>query len=234
MKRALLSHPKTNDLASRLGCNRPAAIGYLALLFDFCAEHSPQGDIGKWVNGAIAKACEWSGDADLFIDSLVKSKWLDEHDTHRLLIHDWQTNCDNWVRAKVKNMGVEFCSLGATYVDTKEASYVGTKVDTKEASKTALTISVGKDKGKGKEKKEESPRFQKPSIGEVTAYCQERGKGVDPEAWLDHYESNGWKVGKNHMVDWKAAVRTWERTSFSTGKPEQPKQEVAYRDPNRR
>ena len=61
-------------------------------------------------------------------------------------------------------------------------------------------------------------RFAKPTIEEVEAYCQERNKGVDAQRWYDYYSSNGWKVGKNPMKDWKAAVRTWER-SESNGKP---------------
>ena len=52
---------------------------------------------------------------------------------------------------------------------------------------------------------------ERPTIEEVRAYCIERGNSIDPEKWFDHYESNGWKVGRNPMKDWKAAVRTWER-----------------------
>jgi len=58
-------------------------------------------------------------------------------------------------------------------------------------------------------------RFAKPSLEQVRSYCRERNNGVDPEQWYDYYSSNGWKVGKNSMKDWKAAVRTWERNSFS-------------------
>jgi uncharacterized protein YdaU (DUF1376 family) len=54
-------------------------------------------------------------------------------------------------------------------------------------------------------------RFSKPSLEEITAYCTERGNSVDPQHWLDHYTSNGWKVGRNPMTDWRATVRTWER-----------------------
>ena len=64
-------------------------------------------------------------------------------------------------------------------------------------------------------------RFLKPTLSEVKAYCHERGELVNPERWYDHYEANGWKVGKAPMKDWKAAVRTWERNSF--GKPEKEK-----------
>lgn len=54
-------------------------------------------------------------------------------------------------------------------------------------------------------------RFVKPTLNDVRAYCMERQNSVDPESFIDFYESNGWKVGKNPMKDWKAAVRTWER-----------------------
>lgn len=54
--------------------------------------------------------------------------------------------------------------------------------------------------------------FKKPTVDEVRAYCQERNNNVDPERFVDYYESNGWKVGRNAMKSWQAAVRTWERS----------------------
>ena len=56
-------------------------------------------------------------------------------------------------------------------------------------------------------------KFIQPTLEEVSNYCYERGNRVDPENWIDHYTSNGWKVGKNPMKDWKAAVRTWEKNA---------------------
>lgn len=53
--------------------------------------------------------------------------------------------------------------------------------------------------------------FIPPSVEEVRQYCTERGNTVDPEAFVAHYASNGWMVGKNKMKQWKAAVVTWER-----------------------
>lgn len=58
-----------------------------------------------------------------------------------------------------------------------------------------------------------------PKLEDVAAYCRERGNSVDPQAWMDHYTANGWRVGKNPMKDWKAAVRTWEKNSGGNGKP---------------
>lgn len=62
----------------------------------------------------------------------------------------------------------------------------------------------------------ESGRFAPPTLQEITAYCKERSNNVNPAKWLAHYEANGWKVGRNPMKDWKAAVRTWEANQFST------------------
>ena len=58
-------------------------------------------------------------------------------------------------------------------------------------------------------------RFEKPTLEQVQAYCRERKNNVNAERFVDYYESNGWKVGKNAMKDWKAAVRTWERNGYS-------------------
>lgn len=60
-------------------------------------------------------------------------------------------------------------------------------------------------------------RFQKPSVEEVDAYCRQRQNHVDASRFCDFYESKGWKVGKSKMVDWKAAVRTWERSDGNHG-----------------
>ena len=59
--------------------------------------------------------------------------------------------------------------------------------------------------------KSKSNRFTPPTIEEVKAYCQERNNTVDPETFINFYESKGWYVGKNKMKDWRACVRTWER-----------------------
>ena len=67
--------------------------------------------------------------------------------------------------------------------------------------------------------KEKRKAFIKPTLEEVKAYCIERKNNVDPQRFFDYYESNGWKVGKNTMKDWKAAVRTWERNGYSNNAP---------------
>lgn len=74
-------------------------------------------------------------------------------------------------------------------------------------------------------------RFISPTLDEVKAYCRERNNRVDPEAFINFYESKGWMVGKNKMKDWKAAVRTWEKgskgNSFSDGMMQRSSEELS-------
>jgi len=56
--------------------------------------------------------------------------------------------------------------------------------------------------------------FRKPTVEQVSAYIKEQGYAVDAQLWYDHYEANGWKVGKVAMKDWRAAVRTWAKNEF--------------------
>ena len=58
---------------------------------------------------------------------------------------------------------------------------------------------------------EKRKRFKPPTIEQVKEYCEERHNGIDPERFVNYYESKGWMIGKNKMKDWQAAVRNWER-----------------------
>lgn len=60
-------------------------------------------------------------------------------------------------------------------------------------------------------------KFVKPSVEEVSAYCRESGHSIDCGAFVDFYESKGWKVGNSPMKDWRAAVRNWERGDKAAG-----------------
>lgn len=71
--------------------------------------------------------------------------------------------------------------------------------------------------------KGERERFKPPTLEEVRAYHAEKGYSFDPENFVDYYISNGWKVGKNPMKDWKAALRNWAKNEGDNGNA-QPKE----------
>lgn len=84
---------------------------------------------------------------------------------------------------------------------------------TKNNESKSIEIEIEKDIDSKKRK-----RFTPPSIDEVKSYCTERKNNVDPNKFIDYYESNGWMVGRNKMKDWKAAVRSWEKNSYDKPK----------------
>lgn len=80
-----------------------------------------------------------------------------------------------------------------------------------------LTAQPAEAPAKPKRAATSSQRFTPPTVDEVASYCRERGNAVDAEQWHAHYTANGWRVGKNPMKDWQAAVRTWERSATGRG-----------------
>jgi hypothetical protein len=68
--------------------------------------------------------------------------------------------------------------------------------------------------------KEKKAAFVKPTVVEIYDYACEKLSNEDAlkftEKFHAHYEANGWKVGRNAMKDWKAAVRKWDLSTFAT------------------
>ena len=119
--------------------------------------------------------------------------------------------------------GVKFCEYYATnFNGVLNNVYGGGKQSLTGGIKQSLPNSIDLyndiDKKENKYSIKEHSRFIPPTVDEVTDYCNERQNGVDPERFVDYYTANGWRVGKNSMKDWKAAVRTWERSGISAPK----------------
>ena len=70
-----------------------------------------------------------------------------------------------------------------------------------------------------KEVKNKRNIFIKPSLEEVTTYINENMFCVDPDAFYDYYEANGWMVGNRKMKDWKATIRNWDRREQKNKRP---------------
>ncbi len=114
MKLDALEHPKTLDLASRLEVSLPTTIGHLELLWAFTGKYAPAGDIGRHSDGAIARACHWTGRPELFTLALRESGFIDADSTYRLTIHDWHDHAPRWVKSKLKSMCQTFITGSAS------------------------------------------------------------------------------------------------------------------------
>jgi len=58
------------------------------------------------------------------------------------------------------------------------------------------------------------PRTQKPTIEAIKLQAAKIGLAeTEAEKFFDFYESNGWRVGKNPMKSWSAALSNWKRNA---------------------
>jgi len=94
------------------------------------------------------------------------------------------------------------------------------KPDTDTDTVTDIDTVTDSNIGSKADKPPSGHRFIPPTVEEVRAYCAEKDYNVDPQRFVDYYTSNGWRVGKNPMKDWKAAVRTWNGKEQNNGKIE--------------
>jgi hypothetical protein len=85
-----------------------------------------------------------------------------------------------------------------------------------------------------KEEKPKTKRFAKPTVEELTAYFIEKEylkPKTESQKMFDHYESNGWKVGRNKMESWKHAASNWnQNTKEGSFQPPKSKEREKYKE----
>ena len=99
-------------------------------------------------------------------------------------------------------------------VEANASNTQANQADSVNGSVNVYDIDIRKNKGK-------TSRFTPPSLQEVEEYSKENGYSFDAKVFFDHYESNGWVVGKTKMKDWKAAIRNWSRREKEYQRPSQ-------------
>ncbi len=74
---------------------------------------------------------------------------------------------------------------------------------------------------------ETKKKFIKPTIEEVSAYCQAQQYDVNPEEFINYYDACGWEIKKGQKIkDWRAAVRNWVIRQEKWDKEKQQKQQA--------
>lgn len=143
------------------------------------------------------------------------------------LILDWKVN--NYIQKDRYHPSIYAKLLNDQSVDTEciqDVSNLDTQV---RLGKTSIgKASIGKastgEVRAGEPAQSAKPpartRFSPPSVQEIEEYCTEKGFLLDAERFVDYYASIGWRVGKNPMKDWRAAVRTWVKKDTPKPEPE--------------
>jgi hypothetical protein len=196
MRTNLDSDVRVIELASMLGLPELHVVGCLWKLWAWADMHTHDGNAIRVTGVTLDR---FTG-VDGFAEALRKVGWLEGRDNAlsfpRFAEHNGQT---------AKNRA-----------ETKQ------RVAKHRNAKAVTDVTGNTLPEKRREERDTTTRgisIVRPSIEEVASYCRERGNHVDPQAWLDHYSANGWRVGRNPMKDWKAAVRQWERNDLGRSKP---------------
>ena len=143
------------------------------------------------------------------------------------LILDWKVN--NYIQKDRYHPSIYAKLLNDQSVDTEciqDVSNLDTQVRLGKTSigkasiGEASTGEVCAEKPVQSAKPPAHTRFSPPSAEEIEAYCEEKGFCIDAERFVDYYASIGWRVGKNPMKDWRAAVRTWVKKDTPKPEPE--------------
>jgi len=71
-------------------------------------------------------------------------------------------------------------------------------------------------------------KFVKPTKQELDDYCQKMKYAINTEKFLAHYNSNGWKVGKNPMRSWQSALTTWHLSNDKSTPKEKKTVSIEY------
>jgi hypothetical protein len=246
MKLEALEHPKTLELAAQLEVELPTAIGHLELFWAFVAKLTPQGNVGKYSDAVIADKARWRGKPSAFVEAMVTAGFLDVDDQHRLLVHDWSQHCPNWVRAKLKNDGIEFALKNhlkpglkadlksvlkhALKSDLKAASYEASNAATDTPSNGPTTCarvipslakpSQGKpsvqDKPAHSARGSRIPEDFQPDQEYATKLIPDLDASAEAQRFRDYWQAKSGATATK--LDWPATWRNWIRNCADSGR----------------
>lgn len=209
------AHRKTHRLHAALG---DAAYWVPIRLWCYAAENQKDGDFSAYSAAEIASCIGYQDDADRMLEALLEARFLDPGP----VIHGW----------------AEHNGFHQTYQErAKKAAAARWSPPPKPPSPTPLPKEHKTEIERERETSIASsmPQASKPagrpgSVEEVAAYAAALSlHKSEAEKFWDFYVSNGWKVGKNPMKDWRAALRNWQRnggTFTRTSKPTERKETV--------
>lgn len=144
------------------------------------------------------------------LDTFRKFGMIEDIDAQGILISNWNKHQNVAGLEKIKEQNRirqrRYRENQRLLLDTKEEEK---KEDTKIIDNRAYNVDSDVMRNVTPKKK----RFIKPTLQQLNDYRLEKNLIVDNDKFMDYYESNGWKVGKNAMKDWKAAMRNWARNN---------------------
>ena len=162
-------------------------------------------DKGFFQPRRLQKMCGFTDD-DFKI--LIAKRFFIAFESGVMVVTDWNKN--NWLDSRRITETEYINELNLLKLVNEKYELIGNQ----EFAKPMLSQNSIEENSIDKNIKKEiynERKFKRPTIEEVRMYCDERNNEIDPQKFIDFYESKGWLVGKSPMKDWKACIRTWEQ-----------------------
>jgi hypothetical protein len=193
---SLATHRKTKVLKRLLKIRTPQAIGHLHLLWWWCLDNAPNGNLNGIDNADLADAADWLGDAEKFVSSLTQAGFIDA-DTR--VLHDWEVYAGKLIDRKKANAERQQAHRNAIHnsdvTDTSQVRHIATvptipNQPTKVTITQSVTVPDFIDKKNWEDwlevrKKKRAPatrRALEMAVKELTTFKQ---KGQDPNKILE-------------------------------------------------
>ncbi len=238
--RAVTEHPKFSNLKRLIGRPKGPTLGYLECIWHFCGKYSPQGNIGKYTIEEIEAWAEWDGEPGAMVAAMVKSRWLDQHPEHGLIVHDWHKHADDATKLALKRASLAF--IVATCRDTvatpsphrddyqSQSQYQSQESDKRvQPTVPASGAIIAAEPEPTPSMPKCNPKYPYPESAEDVFLVMNRSGGTREMAqdFFLKFSAVNW-IDKNHRAihDWKARAASWvvdERSGRNRGSPTNPR-----------
>lgn len=204
MRLDLYEDPAVTYMAERIGQREEVVVGYLHRIWAWASRQCHDGSVTHVTLMSLGRVTSLPDFPQLMADAGWLEHGIDTDGKPYIRFPNW----DRWMGESAKKR------ILAAKRQAKKRHGEVTKTS---RSKRDKSVTTGEERREERDTTKSGISLVRPTIEDVVAYCKERGNSVDPQAWMDHYTANGWKVGRNSMKDWKAAVRQWERNDLRGG-----------------
>lgn len=195
MQSNLWTSPKVVRIMSATKTDKCRVVGALFRVWCLFDEHTEDGHLDGYSFFVLDDELRIDG----FSQAMSDVGWLIDVDGESLQVPDFDDHMSESAKKRAQD---------------NKRKRIARKVSADKADKERTREEKRREENsKDKKGGEKTKRFSPPLISEVKNYCDQRGNNVDPESFINHYQSKGWMIGKNKMKCWMSAVRTWEKNS---------------------
>ena len=203
--------PEVWKIADILGIDADAVVGKLVRIWIWADQQTHDGNARSVTKALLNRVSGVTG----FAQAMIDVGWLKAEETGLVFTNFERHNGHTAKKRSLSAKRVEAHRASNATV-TPEALHERYKSATREEKRReeidSSNTETQEPQGTAKPAR---VCFRKPTAQDVAEYATGICANVDPQEFIDHYTSNGWKVGKAPMKDWKAAVRNWAKRDLN-------------------